>query len=400
MNPQIPLGPLNEYVKPAEVSSAALSLEWHEVRRRVKRRKQMKVGMSVVALLCVGLFAGLLLRPSDELFTPGRTVLTRDASQTLRLAEGSRVVVADNSGIELKSADASEVVLVLDHGRSLFDVEKNPGRKFVVKADSVEVRVIGTRFTVQREGPQVSVNVERGIVEVRDGETVKRLERGASWSRSPSAIGAVGALEPGDEAADDEVLADDAPVDDSPAPTKSTPVRKRNGGKKSVKKQVAAGPKDSREDVPMITAPVAEENDTLARPPESPLPTMKPTEPNPADMFTAAMRARSDGKPKEAIIGFQQVCERWPQSAYAPMSAFEWGRLALDTQGDARQAARAFERTLELATSASLIEDALARLTEAYARYDVGSCRRVQGDYLKRFPGGPHVRSVTKACPP
>lgn len=393
MNPQ---RPLNEFVKPADVSSAALHLEWHEVRRRVKRRKQMKVALSVVALLCVGLFAGLLLRPSAELFTPGRTVLTRDASQTLRLAEGSRVVVADNSGIELKSADASEVLLVLDHGRALFDVEKNPGRKFVVKADSVEVRVIGTRFTVQREGPQVSVNVERGIVEVRDGDSVKRLERGASWSRSPSAV--VGALERSDEVADDEVVADDAVEDESPTPSKSTPVRKRAKVKKSVKKQLVSEPKE--EDVPIVTAPVAEENDTLAKPPDSPLPTMKPTEPNPADMFTAAMRARSDGKPKEAIIGFQQVCERWPQSAYAPMSAFEWGRLALDTQGDARQAARAFERTLELATSASLIEDALARLTEAYARYDVGSCRRVQADYLKRFPGGPHVRSVTKACPP
>jgi outer membrane protein assembly factor BamD (BamD/ComL family) len=112
------------------------------------------------------------------------------------------------------------------------------------------------------------------------------------------------------------------------------------------------------------------------------------------------MSARAAGRDKEAILGFQQVCERWPSSAYAPMSAFEWGRLALDTEDDPRQAARAFERTLELATSASLIEDALARLTEAYARYDAGSCRRVQAEYLRRFPAGSHVRGVTKACPP
>ena len=112
------------------------------------------------------------------------------------------------------------------------------------------------------------------------------------------------------------------------------------------------------------------------------------------------MRARAAGRDREAILGFQQVCERWPSSAYAPMSAFEWGRLALDTEDDPRQAARAFERTLELATSASLIEDALARLTEAYARYDAGSCRRVQAEYLRRFPAGSHVRGVTKACPP
>lgn len=396
-----PQRPLSEYVKPPDVTSAALHLEWHEVRRRVKQRKQMKVGLAVTALLCAGVFAGLLLRPAQgELFTPGRTVLTRDASQALRLAEGSRVVVADNSGLELKTADEREVLLVLDHGRASFDVEKNPGRTFRVKADSVEVRVIGTRFTVQRDGAQVSVTVERGIVEVRDGESVQRLERGASWARTPTVAAA-------DDADDDEAAeAGDETLEAEPTePTRaspSQPVKKKKTSslRNKHKKQLAAEPKEASEDVPVVTAPVADEPDTLAKAPEAPLPTMKPTEPNPADMFTAAMRARADGKPREAIIGFQQVCERWPQSAYAPMSAFEWGRLALDTQGDARQAARAFERTLELATSASLVEDALARLTEAYARYDVGSCRRVQADYLKRFPGGPHVRAVTKACPP
>lgn len=98
--------------------------------------------------------------------------------------------------------------------------------------------------------------------------------------------------------------------------------------------------------------------------------------------------------------GFQLVCERWPQSAYAPMSAFEWGRLALDALDDPRQAARAFERTLEFASSPQLVEDALARLAEAYARYDAASCRRVQGEYLRRFPGGAHSRGVSKACLP
>lgn len=397
--------PLAEYVKPPEVSTAALHLEWHEVRRRVKQRRQMRVGLSVVALLVAGVVAAFVLRAQAELLTPGRTIVTQSAEKTLRLAEGSKVMVASNTGLELQSADANEVLLVLDHGRALFDVEKNPKRKFIVKADSVEVRVIGTRFTVQRDGAQVSVNVERGIVEVRDGESVKRLERGASWSRTPSAV--VGAL----EAADDEefVDADDAVEEPTATPGKSAPVRKRKV-KRSKKPTVV---KEVVEDVPVVTGaprdvgpgggfgpgPVGDENDTLAKAPDSPLPPMKAAEPNPADMFAAAMRARSDGKSKEAIVGFQQVCERWPSSAYAPMSAFEWGRLALDTQGDARQAARAFERTLELATSASLIEDALARLTEAYSRFDVGSCRRAQADYLKRFPGGPHVRAVTQACP-
>lgn len=384
-----PQRPLSEYVTPPEVSSAALHLEWHSVRRRVQRRKQMRVALAIVPLFLALVVGAWSVRPGPQPFVAGQVVLTDESARTLQLAEGSMVFVAGNSGVELTRADQSEVVVVLDHGRSLFDVEKNPGRRFVVKADAVEVRVIGTRFTVQRNGKDVSVQVERGLVEVRDGEQVQRLERGASWARAklpePSAEAAV--VDDPAEEFEDETVEEPAPVDPQ-QPT--APVKRR------VTKRRAVSPKKS--------APVEEVSTGGSSldpaPPIDPQFQAKPVEASPAEAFNTAMRDRAEGRAKDAIIGFQKVCERWPSSAYAPMSAFEWGRLALDSQNDPRQAARAFERTLELATSASLVEDALARLTEAYARYDAGSCRRVQADYLRRFPDGPHVRGVTKACPP
>ena len=217
----------------------------------------------------------------------------------------------------------------------------------------------------------------RGIVEVREGGVVTRLERGQRWSRQPEVDVATGAVTP---------------------PTAPLPPTGERIGERGIAPSVTELKQEHPRQRPTPTptpATSAPEPTPEALPPAPPS-----TDPTPAETFALAMRARAAGHATEAIRSFQQVCERWPSSAYAPMSAFEWGRLALDTQADPRQAARAFERTLELATSASLIEDALARLAEAYARYDVGSCRRVQAEYLRRFPEGPHVRGVTKACPP
>jgi TolA-binding protein len=356
-----------------------------------------------------------------------------------------------------------------------FEVSKRPTRRFIVKARDVEVRVVGTKFVVDH-GEQVSVTVLEGIVEVRAGDEVKRLTRGAVWIASPRSLpggalnggalnggalggalgggalgggalgggalgggalgggalgggalggGALGGALGGDAldatgggAALGAPLADatgsgGARGDDARAgvarggDTRGDGLRAvgaRGGGTRVG--DARAG--DARVgDARVGDARVGDARGGDARVDDARLPSPRPSPqgerevaaPDPASDFAAAMRARSAGHVTEAIRGFQQVCERFPSSAYAPMSAFEWGRLALDSQDDPRQAARAFERTLELATSASLIEDALARLTEAYARYDVGSCRRVQAEYLRRFPGGPHVRGVTKACP-
>ncbi len=375
----IPRRPLSEFVNPPEVNSGELQVEWHQVRRRVRRHRQVRLaGVAAASLLFVGLIAGVVFRSNEVNLVAGQQALALDTGRTLTLIEGSEIQLTAGAQLDLTQADENEVVVVLQRGRAWFDVARRPSRSFVVKADSIEVRVVGTKFAVRREGRAVEVEVERGIVLVREGDVVTRLVKGERWARVLPQAEATASIEP-----------DDAPIEgeeetEQPQATRSTkrkvvrPIRKQP-------EHLAAAP----------TAPVAEEEPiTLAV--ETPV----APEPSPADAFAAAMRARAEGHTKEAIVGFQHVCERWPSSAFAPMSAFEWGRLALDSQDDPRQAVRAFERTLELATSASLVEDALARLTEAYARYDAVSCRRAQSEYLRRFPGGPHVRGVTKACPP
>ncbi|MFZ5443557.1 MAG: FecR domain-containing protein [Myxococcota bacterium] len=388
--------PLSEWVKPVEPARAELQLEWHDVRRRVKRRRQLRVAVpAVAALLLAGVVGALALRPPR--LEEGQR-LDALVAQTVRLDDGSRLQLAQGSTTRVETVTEADVVVLLEQGRVTFDVSKRPTRRFVVKANEVEVRVVGTKFTVERlDDARVAVDVHEGIVEVREHGAVHRLVRGRSWAtHAPSAElpvrGETPSAEPPPAVEQPELVEPTPPSAEEPTATRppkrthvERPARPSGGGGAGM---ATEAPTKTSE--PLVTAE--------PKPEPTPAPSAPP-EPTAADAFAAAMRARGAGHVKEAIVGFQQVCERYPSSAYAPMSAFEWGRLALDAQDDPRQAARAFERTLELATSSSLIEDALARLTEAYARYDVGSCRRVQAEYLRRFPGGPHVRGVTKACP-
>lgn len=371
--------PLAEFVTPTGPSTATLNSEWHEVRRRVRRHRQARVaGGAAMVLVLAGVVAAIAVRSSRETMVPGVAVAALDTPKNVWLTEGSQVAVTPQSELSLVSESDSDVLLLLERGAATFDVEKKPSRKFVVKADSVEVKVVGTRFTVQRNEREVHVSVERGIVEVRDGETVTRLTAGRHWARTvaPAPVPVAPVVEP-------------EPVQLPTTDSTHHPDQLPRGGEgvrgvKRLKPVVeGAAPTPEPEVIPEPLPPAPE-----------------PTEPSPADVFAEAMRERAAGNTKVAMQSFHQLSERWPQSAYAPMSAFEWGRLALDAADDPKQAARAFERTLELATSPQLIEDALARLAEAYARYDAASCRRVQGEYLRRFPGGPHARGVSKACPP
>lgn len=123
---------------------------------------------------CVALiFAGLsyyLLRGADMGASKlsERTQLASEVGQirTLSLSDGSRLILDTNSLVSV-NFDADARHLTLAKGRARFEVAHEPGRPFIVDADGVEVIAHGTIFDVDLQGPQPSVALVRGSIEVR-----------------------------------------------------------------------------------------------------------------------------------------------------------------------------------------------------------------------------------------
>src|SRR6185503_13081207 len=151
------------------------------------------------AALCVGAAAVAIVvtRGSD----PGKQGTVASAWEgaqletaadalSVTLVDGSSLKVEPRSRVEVGDRTPSALKLVLARGRIACDVTHRDGRSFVVAAGGVEVRVVGTRFSVANEdaegGTRVEVRVERGAVEVRgagpDREVV-RVAAGHSWSQ-------------------------------------------------------------------------------------------------------------------------------------------------------------------------------------------------------------------------
>ncbi len=378
--------PASKYVKTPEVDRLALHVHWADVRRRLQRRRTMRIAVAAVATMIVGgIVANFAIDTRAEILVAGGRVSADVELRSVELEEGSSLTVAPESAVSLAKAERSEVVVVVESGQITFDVVKRSNRSFVVQADGVEVRVVGTKFIVRRQGSDVDVEVLRGTVDVRDAGGSTRLERGGRWRRLPPAAAPsvqAALAEPELSGEPDE---EGRAIDPEPQvrteivrpPKRSSRAQRHKPAEEHTGGGFGFG-------LPRTDEPIARIDLNVKR--------------TPSDVFAAAMAARSAGDVRKAINGFQQVCERWPASAFAPMSAFEWGRLALESEDDPQQAARAFERAIELATSELLIEDALARLVEAYARFDKGACARTREEYVQRFPVGSHLRSVTKAC--
>lgn len=104
-------------------------------------------------------------------------------------------------------------------GRVRFSVpHQAPGRTYAVHAGGYEVVVLGTVFTVAVEDRGVSVSVESGVVEVREGssgQTIGRLYRGQGWSS-------------------DHAPADDAAASAWPEPVRETRHRRHGSAERAV----------------------------------------------------------------------------------------------------------------------------------------------------------------------
>lgn len=200
---------------------AASPVPWDDVRqRRVLGRVEAAVGARAVdggrgrgAWIGAGVAAGLvaaaavvlaLVLPSGpgeapiaatlastelaEAAEPTGTGADAEASPSIPFARWPELRLPDRSLASLRhgarvdvDVQREDLVRLRQHGGEVrYQVEPDRARAFVVEAAGVEVRVVGTIFTIAitDDPPRVAVEVERGLVEVDNGERVAELGPG------------------------------------------------------------------------------------------------------------------------------------------------------------------------------------------------------------------------------
>lgn len=140
--------------------------------------------------LAASLVAAVVLTAPPTPFetAPGQT-------REIALKDGSHVSLSPGSRLRVTSRLGTRA-LVLDRGEAFFVVAHQNGRPFTVQAGDATVRVVGTRFNVNRAADQaVRVEVEQGVVQVlaRRGGADRRVTLRAGQT----ALADANALTPG-----------------------------------------------------------------------------------------------------------------------------------------------------------------------------------------------------------
>jgi hypothetical protein len=113
----------------------------------------------------------------------GARVSTGDVAERLLIGD-SEVVLASSSELGVQGSDERGWLLELVRGRIDCQVAARADRPdFVTRAGQVEVRVVGTRFSVEHDaGRDTRVSVQEGKVQVRQHDRGLLLAAGESWS--------------------------------------------------------------------------------------------------------------------------------------------------------------------------------------------------------------------------
>ena len=245
------------------------------------------------------------------------------------------------------------------------DIVPRRDRQFSVVAANVRVQVTGTQFSVSYnpESGNVEVEVQRGSVNVTTANSAaqeRHLGAGEHWSvrggtpnqaDAPSVSAESTAATPSAIGSSAQTALDDA-----------------------VSAPESARPGDT-------TAPVPQEL------------------PSAHALMDQGNRARRAGDARGAANAYQALLTRFPRDPRAGLAAFELGRLRMGPLGDAQGAVRAFQSAVALSPGATIKEDSMAHLVEAYAvSGQSAQCTAARDAYLKGYPNGVHASAVRRQC--
>ncbi len=327
-----------------------------------RRRALVRVASAATAVMAVA--AGFWLwSPKTAGFTSGApalasAVVSPPGERDFALPDGSHVsLLSSGSRVEVLEQTAVLVRTQLGAGAARFDVRHDASRLFEVESGDVKVRVLGTAFSMVREGLLTRVAVERGAVRVQwtGGEAFLSAGQSGLYPPPSAADASKAQAEPLSELAGN--VAEEA-----------------SSWRKLAKRGAYV-------DAFKALGPVAS----------------KSVRDEPTDLMLAADVARLSRHPGEATRYLSRVSDGFPRDKRAALAAFTLGRVLLEDLGQPGRAADAFRRAQQLAPRGPLASDALAREVDAAQRAgQADRARQLATRYVELYPEGPQAQRLRK----
>jgi hypothetical protein len=352
----------SRFVQP-DTSEERVNRLWSNVNARLQPRSAPRFRRFVVVSgLAAAAACGVLVwrthtfnAPTTQIASTATRLETEEDALAVRLNDGSSLALAERTQVAVKHNQPALVSLSLSRGELRCDVTHRPERAFTVVAGDVEVRVVGTEFSVkstpEADGTRVEVSVLRGVVEIKSGREpglVARVAAGQGWMQLPKR-----------RAEQPPPLAAAAPALETVAPPSNAP--------------------------PTTSA--------------APAPSHASSQPSARELFETAGERRRAGDAAAAAKAYEELLKLHPGDGRASLSAFELGRLRMDRLADSAGAIVALERAVALNVGPSFREDALARLVSVYAAQgNFAACGRARARYLASYPSGIHAGAVSSRC--
>lgn len=154
---------LSEPIEPPNVDQAWKKVSLQTVNKAPRRRILVYRIAAAIALLLLAYSANFFLSGPDQLQV---IRLEQEQMQQVQLADGTQVWLNKNSRLSYPESFKGKERRVELVGEAYFDVAKNPNQPFVIEADDVEVKVLGTSFNVMAypDSSSSRIQVESGKV--------------------------------------------------------------------------------------------------------------------------------------------------------------------------------------------------------------------------------------------
>jgi transmembrane sensor len=169
------------------VSKADENKAWDRFRKRVgtDRKTQapvkqrnfswMQMAGAIVVVVGIALISYVVINNAivKELVVQADQTIVNDT-----LPDGSIVTLNKGSQISYPSRFKSKTREVVLKGEAFFKVEPNKNKPFIVRANNIQITVVGTSFNVKTENGITEVVVETGIVQVTTTDKTVELTAG------------------------------------------------------------------------------------------------------------------------------------------------------------------------------------------------------------------------------